>query len=215
MAIMTAPILSFNARGQIGKAVVFSGWKGIKTARQYAKPGNPNTTAQQATRGTFTFVHDAFKWLDARVQAMWLQYAQGKPLTGPTAWAQANIGPLIGKTDLADIIFSKSVNGGFPATGITIVAGANQLTITSPTPTVPAGWTVDAMIGVVMLSMAPTGQQEVKISFSGEDDTSPYSVVITGLTTSALYECGVFWRYTAANGKPAYGGSFNGTGTPT
>lgn len=215
MAILTAPLLSIDARGQLGKSIVFSGWKGIKTGRQYAKPGNPNTTEQQTTRGTFTFVHDAYKWLDARVQAMWVQYAQGKPLTGPTAWAQANIGPLRGQSDLTAIIFSKSVNGGFPATGITATAGANKITITSPTPAIPAGWTINAMVGVVMLSMAPTGQQEVKISFSGEDDTSPYSVEIDGLTTGALYECGVFWRYTAANGKPAFGGSFNGTATPT
>lgn len=215
MAIMTAPILSFNARGAIGKSVVFSGWKGIKTARQYAKPGNPNTVAQQSTRNTFKFVHDLYKWSDARVQAPWLEYAKGKPLTGPTAWAQANIGPLRGETTLANLVLSKSVNGGFPATAITVTPGSGSLTITSPTPTLPAGWTILAMIGVATLQMAPDVELEAKISFSGEDDTSTYSVAITGLTASVPYECSVFWKYMAANGSIAFGGSFNGVGTPS
>jgi hypothetical protein len=38
---------------QIGKSMVFFMWKGIQVARQYAKPSNPDTIAQQTQRGKF------------------------------------------------------------------------------------------------------------------------------------------------------------------
>lgn len=54
MAVLKAPLLSLDARGQLGKAIVFSGWKGIKVARQHVVPANPNTADQQTQRGYVT-----------------------------------------------------------------------------------------------------------------------------------------------------------------
>lgn len=54
MAKLTAPLLSLNARGKFARTIVFSGWKGEKTARQYVEPANPNTAAQQTVRTSFT-----------------------------------------------------------------------------------------------------------------------------------------------------------------
>lgn len=54
MAKVTGPLLSFGARGQVGKTVVFSGWKGLKTAREYVVPSNPQTAGQTTQRGFMT-----------------------------------------------------------------------------------------------------------------------------------------------------------------
>ena len=54
MAKLKGPLLSMDARGQIGKSLVFLGWKGIKTARSHVVPANPNTAAQQVQRGVMT-----------------------------------------------------------------------------------------------------------------------------------------------------------------
>ena len=54
MAKVTGPLLSLDARGQIGKALVFSNWKGIQDVRQFVVPSNPNTAAQQTQRGKIT-----------------------------------------------------------------------------------------------------------------------------------------------------------------
>jgi len=43
MSKLTGPLLSFGARGQIGKAMVTSTWKGVPYARQYVVPANPQT----------------------------------------------------------------------------------------------------------------------------------------------------------------------------
>jgi hypothetical protein len=46
--------MSLNATGSLAKSIVFAGWKGIKYARQYIVPANPNTSGQQTQRGYIT-----------------------------------------------------------------------------------------------------------------------------------------------------------------
>lgn len=50
MAILKAPLLSLGASGQLGKTIVTSTWKGIKTGREYVIPANPRTPGQLAQR---------------------------------------------------------------------------------------------------------------------------------------------------------------------
>lgn len=50
MAIVTGPLMSLDARGKIGDALVFIGWKGIKTVRQWLKPANPQSAGQGDVR---------------------------------------------------------------------------------------------------------------------------------------------------------------------
>lgn len=69
MAIVKGPLLSLDARGQIGQALVYLGWKGLKTVRQYVIPANPQTADQVTQRGLLT-----------DTVAAWKNY-----FTGPTA----------------------------------------------------------------------------------------------------------------------------------
>lgn len=50
MAILTGPLLSVDARGKLGNALVFIGWKGRKTVRQWLKPKNPMSADQGDVR---------------------------------------------------------------------------------------------------------------------------------------------------------------------
>lgn len=54
MAILKAPLLSLGASGQLGKTIVTSTWKGIKTGREYVIPANPRTPGQLAQRALLT-----------------------------------------------------------------------------------------------------------------------------------------------------------------
>lgn len=54
MARLTGPLLSMSASGQVGKTLVFGDWKGVKYARQYVVPANPNSGDQQTQRGYLT-----------------------------------------------------------------------------------------------------------------------------------------------------------------
>jgi len=46
MAKLTGPLFSLDARGKLGSALVFIGWKGIKSVRQWLKPANPQSADQ-------------------------------------------------------------------------------------------------------------------------------------------------------------------------
>lgn len=46
MAKVYGPLHSDDARGKLGKALVFMGWKGIKTVRQWLIPKNPEDVYQ-------------------------------------------------------------------------------------------------------------------------------------------------------------------------
>lgn len=53
MAKVVSPFYGLGASGTLGKAIVFSGWKGVKYVRQWVVPANPNTGSQQTIRGFF------------------------------------------------------------------------------------------------------------------------------------------------------------------
>ena len=46
MAIVYGPLHSDDARGKLASSLVFMGWKGIKTVRQWLKPTNPKDVDQ-------------------------------------------------------------------------------------------------------------------------------------------------------------------------
>ena len=46
MAKVTGPLMSMDARGKIGDALVFIGWKGVKDVRMWLKPANPKLPKQ-------------------------------------------------------------------------------------------------------------------------------------------------------------------------
>lgn len=61
MSKVTGPLLSLDARGKIGGAIVFSGWKGIQTVRQLVTPSNPRTTGQMESRSKLAIAGKATK----------------------------------------------------------------------------------------------------------------------------------------------------------
>ncbi|GAH63893.1 unnamed protein product, partial [marine sediment metagenome] len=54
MAKLKAPLMSLGAAGQLGKALVFFGWKGLDVVREYVVPANPKTSLQTTQRGYIT-----------------------------------------------------------------------------------------------------------------------------------------------------------------
>lgn len=54
MAKLKAPLMSLGAAGQLGKSLVFFGWKGLDVVREYVIPSNPKTSAQTTQRGYVT-----------------------------------------------------------------------------------------------------------------------------------------------------------------
>jgi len=54
LAKLKGPLFSLGASQQLGKALVFFGWKGLDLVREYVIPANPRTAGQTTQRGYLT-----------------------------------------------------------------------------------------------------------------------------------------------------------------
>lgn len=90
MAKITAPLFGLDARGQVGKAIVYSIWKGVNYVRRRVVPYNPQSTDQTAVRDLITDASKAWKTgatvgavtLDAAYKLAYTTAAAGQAYSG-------------------------------------------------------------------------------------------------------------------------------------
>lgn len=206
MAKINAPLLSLGGKGQIGKGIVFSSWKGIKTARQYTVPANPRTVAQQANRTRFALLREMFKLAPSQVRAPYVAFVRGRPLTPDNKFVGENNRLLNGETDLLLMNMSPGANGGLPAQAVVGAATANpgEVTVTiTPPDQLPVGWTIVSCDAAAVIDQDPVGIFTGPF-VAGSDDAAPYVVTLDGFpATSDLVVFG--WVvYEKPNGDLAY-----------
>jgi len=207
MAKLTGALLSFGARGQIGKTLVVSKWKGIPYARQHVVPANPRTTAQQTNRRIFALLREVYKRAPAAITAPFEAFASGRPLTGMNKFVGENTRVLQGETDLTNLIFSPGAKGGLPPISFSAAdsATAGQIDVSMSVPDAPDGWTLTKAVAVAITNQAPDGIFEGVI-VSAEDLTAPYAPNITGLDNDE-YVVGGYLVWTKPDGSLAYSAS--------
>ncbi len=71
MARVKGPLFSMDARGSIGKTLVFSIWKGINYVKRHSIPSNPKSAAQVSFRSMMTFLSQIWDGLTAGNKATW------------------------------------------------------------------------------------------------------------------------------------------------
>lgn len=186
MAKLTGPLLSFGARGQIGSTLVASSWKGIPYARQYVKPANPQTIAQQRVRTTFALLREMWKIAPAPVLAAWNAFAQGRPFTGMNKFVGENVRVLQAELLMENFIGSPGARGGFAPVAFTAVAGADpgEVDWTMTAPAAPPGWSVVQAVVTGFMDQLPSG------FFTGPyiaatDAVGPYAGTLEGLDPGA------------------------------
>jgi len=144
MAKVKAPLFSFGARGQLGKALVFFPWKGLDCVREYVQPANPNTADQQTQRGYLGNAVDDWHGigLDADDVTAWNRAAlhDPRPMSGfnkfcsdHVALAVAGETPDMGfdgsLTDDADGTFSASIEEGGSADAVDLIWGVSPTSL--------------------------------------------------------------------------------------
>lgn len=107
MAKVTGPLLSLGASGKIADTLVFGSWKGLRVARSYVVPANPNTAAQSTQRGHMTAAVAAWHSatapvLDGDDKEAWGRYA-------------GVLGPMSGFNAFCRSYINEEVAGGTPA----------------------------------------------------------------------------------------------------
>jgi hypothetical protein len=71
MAVVSAPLMSLGASGQLGGAIVYSSWKGRPVVRQLVTPSNPKSAKQSARRAMMRFLTQAWAALSGTNHASW------------------------------------------------------------------------------------------------------------------------------------------------
>lgn len=215
MAKITGPLVSLGARGSLAKTAVFSSWRGRAYVRQHIIPANPKSTGQTEVRNLFSFLQQVYKRAPTLVTEVWTLAALGLPKTNRNAFTQANQ-KAIGKsaTALTNMILSDGAKGGPPLATATATPGVGTLTIAATGPTPPTGWTLASVIAACIEDQNPQTGQLYTIT-ALDDTTSPYSIVLTGLTSSVLYQWRAWAKWTKPDGSTAYSVQTAGTATPT
>lgn len=191
MAVVTAPLLSFGASGQIGKTMVYASWKGRPYVRQLVTPTNPRTTSQVSTRNSFTFLSDVWKVSPAGFRSPWAAYAKNLVMTDRNAWIKLNLANLREGSDLEEIILSPGANGGL-AVPITATGGVGSIVIDIDPPSpLPSGWTIVQAVGAAILDQDPNDPSDVEVHVSTAD-ASPYALTISGLVPGLYQATGWF-----------------------
>jgi len=169
MAKVRAPLMSFDARGKLADSLVYLGWKGLKTVRQYVIPANPKTAGQQQQRGYFTTAvgewhTDGFNSDDIAAWKL-LALSLKEALSGFNVYIRLKVNALIAAVSWKSFTV---VDPGTPtASGTTITATTELLT------------PCDVYYGTKITAMFNTQE--------GTPVAGSLSVELTGLTASTKY----------------------------
>lgn len=213
MARTTGPLLSLGGSGAIAKTQVYSTWRGIPYARQYVKPANPNSIAQQATRTVFSFLNSMWKVAPANVQAPWTANAKGKQFTDRNKFIGDNVKLLRGEADINKLVLSPGANGGMVAAGLTGTPAAGEVDAVLTAPDLPAGWSITQAVFALTAVVDPATDIPATISVV-TDAATPFEANFTGLTAGD-YLLSAWFVYEKANGQVAYGPSLSSVETVT
>jgi len=211
MSRITAPLLSFDARGKIADTLVYSNWRGVPYARRMVIPANPKTTAQVLTRDIFAALELRWKQAGPIMREPWDRFAVGQKFVGRNAYLGKNIAATRGDADMANYIGSPGAKGGLPASTLvltTVAALGIEAVVTVPA--APTGWTLTGVQVTCLLDQAPETVVADVIQ-EGEDlVAAPYQVDFTGLT-AATYFVQAWVKWAKPDGSVAYGASIVGS----
>jgi hypothetical protein len=214
MSRTVAPLLSFEASGQIAKTQVYSKWKGRPYVRRYTVPSNPKTTAQTETRNTFKWLNDVWKFMPGSAVAAWQLYALNNRFTDRNGFIKVNLSPLRSQTDLTNFTFSPSAGSGLAAQAMNLTAGSEQITVALTEPALPNGWTITEAVAAAIKQQDPQTGTDFIVT-ADVDASTPFSIVLTGLEATQEYVVGGWFKFTKPDGSFAYGQSLMDTATPT
>lgn len=207
MALVTGPLLSFSASGQVATTQVYSRWKGRPYVRRYLVPANPRSTDQTMTRSVFAWLSNTWRVSPADFQAPWKAAAQNQVMTDRNLFMKQNVPVLRPGVDLTGMVLSPGAKAGLN-TGTVITPGSGTIGVALAVPSVlPAGWTIVMGVAAAVLQQDPHVDTDYTIHVA-TDLTAPYAPSISGLAPGD-YEAGgwlVFQR-SASLTDLAYGSS--------
>lgn len=129
MVKVNAPMMSLDASGSLGNALVFAKWKGRSYVRTLVTPSNPRSGAQTGFRAMFKFLAQEWALLSTADQATWEDLAEQRVISPFNAFMGYNQERW--RNFLAPGAADPVTGGGsLPAIGVlSATAGVRQITL--------------------------------------------------------------------------------------
>jgi hypothetical protein len=197
--------MGFDAVGQIAKSVVFGKWRGVRYARRYVKPANPQTAAQTTTRVVFATLREMWKISPNGVRAPWDAFAAGRPFLGLNAFVGENMRVVRGDALFTDFLGSPGAKGGLPAASVVAAGGSlsGEIDLTFTLPTVPSGWTHVACHAMAFPDQDPETDFGGPMIY-GTVSAPTLVVTLAGLGSGVSCVNAGWLEWTKPNGETAY-----------
>jgi len=213
MAKTRAPLLSIDASGSIADAITYRRTKGTTTASHYAKPTGQPTPAQRDLRATIRSLSRYWRKLNTQFQEPWTFRAAGTIQTPTGLLTKINTDALYQAGAWTPI--RQSIGQYHLPAPATVIATAGPssgtLKVDVTAQTVPPGWTIDRMQGIVMPIGNVYADIQPNVRLIG-DTASPYSGTASTLQSGTPCVASAYFRYLSIDGEIAYGPSINAIG---
>lgn len=145
MGVLRSGILG-QIRGKVA-GVVGGQWKDKNYLREYVKPANPNTAAQQAQRGKFALAVEFSKPLVGQVFNVYSDRFQ-KSMSGFNFFIKSNIAEFVDPVSFTDIAITEGKLFTPSISSLTLDAGSNEVTIKTSVSLGSNGATDDGVFGI-------------------------------------------------------------------
>lgn len=182
MARVTGPLMSLDARGKVGGAIVFSSAKGVPTVRRLVIPSNPQSAAQWGQRSMMRFLSVAWAGLDAAEKSSWDTLASDANISPFNAFTKFNLDRWTQWTDPVETPTEPA--GTNPVMGaLTVTGGVRQLQVSQVITTANDIW------GMVLCLSTTNGFTPAKSNtrYVSLYSASPVTVTIGGLVAGTYY----------------------------
>ena len=211
MPVVQGPLFSLTARNALGKAIVYSAWKGIQYVRTRVVPNNPQTASQTAVREVWKTLNSMWNRMPSIGRAPWTADAAGQKYTDRNKFLGTNTPLLQGDANITDLETTPGDGSALaPLTAISADGGAQVLNITLTQPATPAGWTHVSSDAIAVLQGDPN-PAIVRTPIAGQDVAAPFTLVPVAVGAAGTYVWGAWNVYTDPSGLTRYSISLRGT----
>lgn len=213
MSRNVAPLLSFDARGQLGKTLVYSRWKGRPYTRRYVIPSNPRSEEQTKTRTVFATLSRIWSYLPGGSVDAWQLYADNSNITARNGFAKLNLSQLRTATDLSNFLLSPSAGGGLAAQDVDVTPTSGGFDVTLTAPVLPTGWTIARASALAIEDFDPH-DEVTPIVRSASVTEGPWTLSIDGLEDVTSAVVGGWFEFTKPTGSRCFGASLQEIASP-
>lgn len=163
-------MMSLDASGTIGNAIVFSKWKGRNYVRERVIPANPKSGGQVGMRAMLKFLAQSWSAIGSTPQATWETRAAASSISPFNAFTSYNQKRWRNFTGPSDTYPEATDDVDSTLGALTLVLGERSITVTQAVTTAADGWGI-------LIFRSPTGTFDTgwdnliaAVPISGTDD---------------------------------------------